>query len=236
MANYPQEWTSADTALWNTLVFQQKLEAGLLVTREDWRLSDVHPTRPKLGTAGEEIMIASGGMVQYWWGAIGDGQYDEYINPVHASTIALNNKGIQLAAAGFAAEFLVNAKRMKNAQDAATPRWRQAASGTITVSTHGYYIDSLDVNGVLAVPFDNIDQIKWLGQGWLELVFDTAECPFRLNTDWAELILVLWAKRFFPDHPNRYSYFTTEWVEKARVKLGGDPFTISRPQLPELDA
>ena len=93
------------------------------------------------------------------------------------------------------------AVRQAAAQADAVVRWRHLASARVTVSTHGIYIGTGE--GVMPVSYADMQEIQLTGVGEVVIAATNARgsARWKLRTQWAELILVLWAAQYMPEHP-----------------------------------
>ena len=184
-------WTGQDFVWWNT--------AGVLTSLAHRRRPNpvspvVDPVRRHLGP--DEVMLASADAELLLFRR-GDATY----NPSRGFFLAGGPVGLALTAAFFGGQAYVNSRRKRAAQADAVERWRHLASARVTVSTHGIYIGTGE--GVMPVPYADIPEIQLTGVGEVVIAATNARgsARWKLRTQWAELILVLWAAQYMPEHP-----------------------------------
>lgn len=217
-------WTNSDIAVHRTLEFQKRYDAGRGMRREDFQVAPARPVRPMLSQ--DEIMMASAGARLYLWNNGRD--FQAVANPVHMSTIALNKRGQNFAVGSMLGTAAVN---VWGRRQAAKTGWELTEQAPLTVSTEGVYLETM-AQGVLVFSFDGFQTMEWEGQGRINGFFSQPHWQGRLliESDWAELIFVMWMSRCHPHHPARYSWFTQDWLDRATQVLGHNP--IGPPTLP----
>ncbi|WP_241655353.1 hypothetical protein [Actinomyces oricola] len=184
-------WTGQDFVWWNTA-------AVLTATRQGRRPNPVSPVidpvRPVLGAG--EVMLASCDAELLMWRR-GDAAY----NPSRGFFLAGGPVGLALTAAFFGGQAWVNSRRKRAAEADAIEKWRHLARARLTVSTHGIYLGTGE--GIMPVGFHDIQEIQHTSTG--EIIVAAANASgsarWKLRVQWAELVLVLWAVQYLPEHP-----------------------------------
>jgi len=214
-------WLPADAALWHTCRI-----ASELVQRRVPR--DRVPTYFPLRHA--EVAFVQGPVAVEAFHAIGDGSYST------SSTIlaASGRFGLALGVATMAGSAIANASRQAQAAADATPMWRPALHGSVVVTSQGFYL--LDHAGKLDWDWASIELMQVVGFSCLVMQGQSANGPvtWRITSDWAELIFVMWAMARHPQHPQLLdgSWIPAHWPEWA-AHQGYRPFL---PEFPSLDA
>lgn len=220
--------SNTDVAILQTLKFQKKLDSGVPLTPADFLLiphQALRPIRPSMNPPSEKMM-ASGPCRLLVWGAPGDGSYTTTGVPMVMTGVA-NRQGTAMMAGAAAATIGMNLMSSSRARRDAQPRWiDNAHQGTLTVSTHGFYVEDYN-SGLRQWNWDCIQSIEWQGTSTVDLMIQTQSWAgrVRLVSDWAELVLVTWIAAAFPQHPGKYTWPTQEWAERVRSSLRYDPFT-----------
>lgn len=149
-------------------------------------------------------------------------------NPVHMSTVALTKRGQNFAVGSMLGTAAVNMWGRRKASKTGWELWQQAP---LTVSTGGFYLETM-AEGVMVFPYDGFQTMEWEGQGRINAFFRQPQWQGRilLESDWAELIYVMWMLTCHPQHPGRYRWLTEDWVARATRALGHNP--IGPPPLP----
>ena len=181
----------------------------------DYRVPTLFPLRPA------EIAFAEGPVAVESFHAVGDGS-----RPSSSTFLATSGRfGLAIGAATYA---IVNANRQAQAVADATPMWRPALHGSVVVTSQGFYL--LDHSGKLDWDWDSIELMQVVGFGCVVLQGQSANGPvtWRISSDWAELIFVLWAMARHPGHPQllERSWIPPRWPEWAEQRG-------YRPHLPE---
>lgn len=184
-------WTGQDFVWWNTAAVLTALRAG---SRPNPVSPVVDPVRRAFSP--EEVMLASCDAQMLMWRR-GDATY----NPSRGFFLAAGPVGLALTAAFFGGQAYLNSRRRRAAEADAVERWRHLANARLTVSTHGIYLGTGD--GIMAVAFRDVQEVQHTGTG--EIVMAAANASgsarWKLRGQWAELVLVLWAVRYLPEHP-----------------------------------
>ena len=184
-------WTGQDFVWWNTAGVLTALCAG---RRPNPVSPVVDPVRRAF--AGDEVMLATCDAEMLMWRR-GDATY----NPSRGFFLAGGPVGLALTAAFFGGQAYLNSRRKKAAQADAVERWRHLADARLTVSTHGIYLGTGE--GIMPIAYRDVQEVQ-LTATW-EIVMAAANASgsarWKLRAQWAELILILWAARYMPDHP-----------------------------------
>lgn len=217
-----EQLSNADIAVWQTYWLQRKLDSGESLDREDFRLVPrelLRPIRPML--AEGEWMVASGPCCMRTWEAPGDGTYTTTGVPTVLTGVA-NRQGTAMVAGAAAASIAMNALSKRKAKKDMQTRWMDfIPQGTMTVSTHGFYVEDYD-HGLLRWSWDSLQSVEWRGPSTVELLISNESWTGRvlLQSDWAELLLVSWIHVAFPEHPGKYTWFTQDWVARVQQNMG----------------
>ena len=96
--------------------------------------------------------------------------------------------------------------------------------GTLWVSTHGFYLHT--VNGLFPWPYDAIRSAMLVGPGSVHVQGSGDQGPtsWVLDLVWAELLLLMWARRRHPSHPQALggAWIPPGWADRA-LASGYDP-------------
>lgn len=211
-------WLPADTALWTTC----RIVADTLQNRPaEHRALTLFPL-----SAGE-IALAAGELVADSFHAAGDGTYQRSSMFVVGTGLF----GLALAAGTLAASAAENAARASQAAADAQPAWRRDFTGTITVTTDGFVIQTLQ--GLHRWGWDSIDLMQVVGFNCAILQGRAEGGPvtWRLISEWTELVFALWALRRHPSHPQLLdgSWLPANWLPWATAQ-GHRPH-LDRPEL-----
>ena len=207
MKQQERVWTATDTALWNTCRVAYYLET-----------TGQAPTVP-VGTmfplVEGEGALAVGPLVVDEYKAAGDGSYQR------SSFIAGGTGvfGLAMLAATAGGSAIGNANRRARAAQDAAAAWRHQTSGHITVTTQGFYIH--DLQGLWRWDWDSIDLLQVAGPSTVVMQGRSTRGPltWRLFSDWAELVFVLWAHARHRQHPQ---YLTGEWIPPGWAQWSAD--------------
>ena len=184
-------WTGQDFVWWHTA-------AVLTATRQGRRPNPVSPTidpvRPALGSG--EVMLATCDAELLMWRR-GDATY----NPSRGFFLAGGPVGLALTAAFFGGQAYLNHRRRRAAEADAVEKWRHLAGARLSVSTHGIYLGTGE--GVMPISYADIQEVQLTATGEIVVAAANASGSVRLKirAQWAELVLVLWAVRYMPEHP-----------------------------------
>lgn len=214
-------WTGQDFVWWNTAGVLTALSRG-------YRPNPVSPVIDPVrrAFAADEVMLASCDAELLMWRA-GDATY----NPSRGFFLAGGPVGLALTAAFFGGQAYVNSRRKKAAREDAAPRWRHLADARLTVSTHGIYLGTGE--GIMPISYADVQEVQLTGTG--EVVMAAANASgsarWKLRGQWAELVLVLWAMRYMPDHPQLVgrTWLPGDWLLHAAA-YGYDVDTSTWPR------
>lgn len=214
--------TNADIAQLQTYRFQRKLDAGGGLTPQDFLLVPpevLRPIRPLINPKREKMM-ASGPCRMLIWRAPGDGTYTAMGETDHIDKRDARGVG---AVVGFtAANLVMNAAGARKARKDAQPRWMDfIPQGTLTVSSHGFYVEESG-RAPIRWPWDRLTTVEWTAPSAIELGIDSGSWSGRvaLMSDWAELLLVGWIAAAYPQHPGKYAWITPQWRSRVQAALG----------------
>ncbi|MCE4026947.1 hypothetical protein LXM50_13290 [Microbacterium sp. Au-Mic1] len=213
-----RSWMPADTAMWHTCRIAYELESGLASTSA--------PIATMFPLVEGETAIAAGPLIIDEYKSAGDGSYQ-------SSTFLAGGTGVfglALLAATATASAAGNANRRAQAAQNAALAWRHQTSGQITVTNHGFYIQ--DLQGLWRWDWGSIDLLQAAGPSTVVMQGQSTRGPltWRLFSDWAELVFVLWAHARHRQHPQ---YLTGEWVQPGWVQWAaaqGYPLSFGPPR------
>ena len=118
-----------------------------------------------------------------------------------AGPLAGGPVGLALTAAFFGGQAYLNHRRRRAAEADAVEKWRHLAGARLTVSTHGIYLGTGE--GILPISYADVQEVQLTAPGEVVMAASNANgsARWKLRGQWAELIHVLWAARYMPDHP-----------------------------------
>ena len=202
------KWSAHESALWWTCNFVRDL------TRSG-RLPPPVPVTFAMQQAEDEFVYQWGNYHRSWFGAQGRAGYRRSF--LFAG--GFSPLGMGLGALTLGASAVLNASRKARARQAATPMWRLSDSGTIYISTHGYYI--ANQYGLLPFAYDGHVSATLVQPGVFQydmFMADGSQQRFATSTNWAELIFVTWAMKHCPNHPQlqNLGWLPHEFIERVR--------------------
>ncbi len=106
------------------------------------------------------------------------------------------------------------ARAVQSRREAAQEGWRQIDQGWVTVSDHGFHLQTAtglhtwDWNSILEAQLVAPGELLVTGRG------RTREVRWILRTDWAELVFTLWARVRHPRHPQ---FVDRRWLAELRA-------------------
>ena len=219
MANRPdpsRRWLPADSALWQTCKLVSEINERRV---PELRTPTMFPLQ------ANEIAFATGPASVESFYAPGDGLYNTS-STVFAGT---GKFGLAMGAASLAGSAIGNASRRARAISDATPMWRPIFQGSVVVSNMGFYL--LDAAHKLDWDWESIDLMQVVGFTAVELQGQSTQGPirWRITSDWAELIFVLWAMARHPQHPQLLdqSWVPRGWAQWAAAQ--GYPLPGQQP-------
>jgi hypothetical protein len=203
-------WTVRDDALWTTAEIAVLLRRGQLHQRHPLPV----PFAMRFG-GHEEKILAHGSFQLFSWTAPGNGEYMHN----HSSLIATGRGGLAMMAGFAAAQAIGNSSRRREAAALAQPRWMQIDQGTVAVGNFGFYLHG--PHGIAPWAWNGIHVASLTAPGQLSIdgMSDSGPVRWLLNSDWAELIFLLWASVCNPHHPQLTGtgWLPQEWLTKAMV-------------------
>lgn len=203
------DWTLRDEALWTTAEIAALVKQGRLAER--WPIAV--PFALRLGT--DENALCHGPFALFTFSSPGDGSYDHN----GSSVFATGRGAIPLMVGHAIGQGMGNAARRRQAMALAQPRWMQIDSGTLTVSTHGFYLHT--PHAIHSWDWGSIHSATLTAPGSLKLMGNSLDGPVNwlLNCDWAELVFFLWAITLAPGHPqlSDRTWLPGEWLTKAFI-------------------
>ncbi len=202
------EWSAHESALWWTCNVVRDL------TRSG-RLPAPIPVAFAKQLGQDEFVYQWGSYDRSWFGAAGSADYRE------SWLVAggLSPMGMRMGVLTLGASAILNARRRARAEQAATPQWRPEGSGTIYISTHGYYLAS--ANGFHPFASHQVMTASLVQPGVIAYdlaMADGSPQRFAMRTIWAELIFVTWALRHCASHPQlqNLGWLPDEFMERIR--------------------
>lgn len=212
-------WLPADSALWQTCQIASDLTARRV---PEFRVPTMFPLRE------HEVAFATGPVRVDSFYAAGDGSYTTSTTLMAGTGLF----GLALGAATLAGSAMGNASRRARAAAAATPSWHTIVAGSVVVASQGFYL--LDSSGKFDWQWDHIDLMQVVGFTTIVMQGRSVTGPvtWRIQSDWAELIFVLWAMARHPLHPQLVdqSWLPANWADWATAK-GYPPTLPTRPSL-----
>lgn len=197
-----------DTAIWYAIQITELIGAGRL---EQWP-GEPAPFVMRLGEG--ERALTTGGYMLYDYGALGDGSYEHQ----GGMFMATGRGGLAMTAGFMAAQAFGNSSRRKAAERAAQERWRPLEQGQIWVTEHGFYRASQ--YGMTTWGYGDIDAAQLVAPGNLWFSGQSSQGPISwiVESTWAELILLLWARAVGVQHPQTMDvgWIPPGWVERVQ--------------------
>lgn len=196
-----------DVAIWHTIKVNALLDREQL---QQW---------PRVATtfapqiSSDEHMLAQGEYHLAEYKALGDGSYQ------HDSSFffATGGLGLALTAGLMAGQAIGNSGRRNQAMLDSQPRWVVIDNGQTTISQHGMYF--MSTFGLRSWTWDAITSLELVGPGAFHMNGNSTTGPVSwvIGTDWAELVLTLWARRQHPHHPQFVggTWIPGGWAERA---------------------
>lgn len=197
-----REWMPADSALWRTCHIVHDISERRV---PEYRVPTLFPMAPN------EISFTNGPIIIDEFRADGDGSY------VHSTGFAFGTGvfGLALAAASIAGNASANASRRAQAQADAAVAWRPEFRGDVVVTSQGFYL--LGPSGLLRWDWHSIDLMQVVSHSTVVLQGRSNRGPvvWRIFSDWAELVFVLWAMARHPQHPQLLdgTWLPAGWAE-----------------------
>lgn len=216
-------WTDRDTALWHTCEIAIDLAQGRVPAPRSQVVS-IFP--PQL--AADEQYWAAGPFALHEQQAFGDGSY------LHDSGFffATGPGGLTTTAAVAAFRAAGNARWRHRAEQAAIPRWTQIDYGTLYLSRYGMHLQS--PGGVFPWAWPSISAAQMVGPATVYILGNSVRgpVPWILQSDWAELLFVVWALACHRQHPQ---LITGTWLPPGWLQRCAEyshPTRLSSPALP----
>jgi hypothetical protein len=216
-------WTDRDSALWHTCEIAVDLARGR-VPAPRLQVTSIFP--PRLGA--DEQYWAAGPYTLNEQRAPGDGTY------VHDSGyfFATGRGGLTATAAVAAFRAAGNARRRRQAELAAIPRWTQTDCGTVFVSRYGIHLHN--ASGVFPWDWSSIAAAQMVAPASVQILGNSTNGPVSwvLQSDWAELLFVAWALACHPRHPQ---IITGTWLPPGWLQRCAEyahPVRLGSPALP----
>jgi hypothetical protein len=181
-------WLPSDSALWHTCRIVTELITG----------SEPALVATTFAPAEGERVWAAGSLAIDEFGIAGDGSY------MHHGTGALlgyGKIGVAFTAASVVGTAFGNARRKRAAIQAATPAWHRMTAGGVFVTNYGFRIQ--DQTGIFFWDWGSIEAMEVNAYNVVSIQGRSENGPvhWRLLSEWAELIFVLWAMNRNPQHP-----------------------------------
>lgn len=207
-------FTRHDAAVWYTHRIVAALRTGDVATLP--RLATAFPPRH----SHDEVVVASGPVDVLTWRALGDGSYVQN----NGFFFATGAGGLAATALFAGAQAVGNSARRAQAAAAAVPRWVHDWSAQLYVSTHGFYFEN--VTGLHSWDFTAVDAMELLAPAAVSMrgTSTTGPVSWVLLSDWAELLLVSWARLRHPQHPQYVldRWVPPGWAERDRLRLSAN--------------
>ncbi len=209
---------SADSALWRTTHIVSDLQHSRV---PEYRVDTLFP----LGQ--NEIAMTSGAVFVDAYRSAGDGSY------VHSSGMVFGTGGLGVAmiAGSLIGNAAANSQRRREAEAKAAAAWRPEFSGTIFVTNSGFIVQT--TAGLFPWDWPSIDlmQVVDFNRVILQGRSSSGAITWRLASEWAELLFVLWALNRHPQHPQLRdgSWLPPGWIEWA-THMGYRPH-LGQPQI-----
>lgn len=183
--------SSHDTAIWHSIHICELIDVGSL---ESWQSVG---TTFVLRNGPDERALVTGPFRLNDYVPVGDGTYTHNSGMM----LATGRGGLAMSAGFMAVQAAGNAMRKQAAAAAAQPRWHVIEQGQIWVTQYGFY--RATPHGLFAWTYGAIGSAQMVGPGALWMTGDSTNGPVSwiLESDWAELILLLWARAVGIDHP-----------------------------------
>ncbi len=157
---------------------------------------------------GEKI-VCFGQFTRQWLGAIGNGSY---------GSIVAGGTGA-FGAALLVGSAIGNARARNHAAANAQITWRQYDSGNIYFSDHGFYLET--TQALLPFAFGSLAECDMVTPGMVQIGCELTTGGyhrFRLQSHYAELVMLSWAIMRHPSHPYLASYSTGERRRSAQLR------------------
>lgn len=201
--------SSHDTAIWHTIHIGELIDTGQLA---QWP-GEPAPFVMRQGPG--ERALATGSFVLYDYVAAGDGSY------AHQSgmLLATGRNGLAMTAGFLAAQSVGNMARRKAAERAATEQWRPIAHGQLWVTEFGFHRAS--EYGMAAWEYGAVEAAQLVAPGRLWFAGNSTDGPISwvVESDWAELMLLLWVRSVGIQHPQTVGvgWLPPGWLERVQA-------------------
>ena len=218
-------WSHHDAALWYTCEIVYDVLRGAAPTPVGGEIQAPFPPQPP-----DERFLASGSFTLLDWRALGDGTYMRKTTVV-GGTGAL---GIFALGATLLGSAVGNSARRSQASAAAQPRWVTIASGELLVAEHEFVMVS--PQGLWRWRGNAVESADMTGPGHMRMHGTSVNGPVTwvLQSDWAELVFLLWALRHHPRHPRLLDggWLPHGWMQHAQrhsydTRLSSPQITIA---------
>lgn len=192
----PREWTTADSALWHTLVI----------------LADRRARRMPKQRAKVDFPLAEGEI------ALATGPFDMDVL-LGDDGAPVEDPKLVFGARALGADDVPGAEPEPAAdrQDLPDTAWHHDFSGELTVTSHGFYLQTGE--GRFRWLWQDVSQaeVSAFTALMLQGQSESGTITWRLRSSWAELVFVLWVMAANPGHPQLAtgSWLPDHWVEWA---------------------
>lgn len=209
---------SADSALWRTTHIVSDLRQSRI---PEYRVDTMFP----LGS--NEIALAAGPVAADAFRSAGDGSY------LHSSGFAFGTGGlgVALVAGSLIGNAAANSRRRREAEANAASMWRPEFTGLVFVTNTGFVLQTSD--GLFPWQWASLDLMEVVSFNRVVVHgrSATGTITWRLTSEWAELIFVMWALNQHPQHPQLRdgTWLPEGWIEWA-TSMGYRPH-LGRPQI-----
>jgi hypothetical protein len=200
----PAVWTNRDEVLHYTCRVAELLIAGA----DTAGLPELIAPFPTKGWP----LWAAGAFTVYDHVALGDGSW-QVSTPFVVGTGAV---GVGLAVGSVIAGNVRRNRAQRAAAAAAVPRWVPIGRGTVFLGPHGFYLHTPQV---LFWDWPSITSATLTGPGIVHLTGNAEDGPvsWLLQSEYAELLFVIWALGQHPRHPQLAGgWLPPGWLEHAR--------------------
>ncbi len=208
------DWSEHDSAIWHTREIAGEVAAGQALARH------ISATPFPAGLGAGEAVVARARFELRTFRPVGDGGYRHD----GGWLLATGRGGLALSAGAALWRSSENRRRREQALSDTVPRWVLDQQGTLWVSTHGFYLQT--VGGLFPWPFEAVDSVMLVGPGSLHVQGAGSHGPtsWLLDLVWAELLLLLWARRRHPAHPQvaQGAWIPPGWAQRCSAS-GYDP-------------
>ncbi|WET78707.1 hypothetical protein P3102_32435 [Amycolatopsis sp. QT-25] len=224
----PPPWTQRDETLRYTCYLAAMVAGGHDLSRMPEVLAPFPPAN-----ADDERLWAVGQFVLSDFRALGNGSW-QVSTPMVFGTGAV---GLGLVAGSLIGGAVAKSRARAAAQAAAVPRWMPIERGAVYVSAYGFYLYTPQVfrwrwTAMTAASVVAPATVHFTGDS------DNGPVSWLLQSDYAELVFVIWALNQHPQHPQLVTggWLPQGWLQHARAH-GKEPDAVAGlvPALPSAE-